>query len=117
MVISLSVQREQQCFAATDLCGNNIYSFIRKFEPPVLLFEYCLGLMKAAEKKLQERMYLLPHPDTVKLETLYWASVKESLPNWEEFLLGRAEYPIADNIIQVIECNIMPLNGNVNHLK
>uniref|UniRef100_A0A669P084 Uncharacterized protein n=1 Tax=Phasianus colchicus TaxID=9054 RepID=A0A669P084_PHACC len=27
-------------------------------------------------------------------QTLYWASVKDSLPKWEEFLLGRAEYPI-----------------------
>ncbi|OXB78717.1 UNVERIFIED_CONTAM: hypothetical protein H355_002682, partial [Colinus virginianus] len=27
-----------------------------------------LNDIEAAEKKLQERMYLLPHPDTVKLE-------------------------------------------------
>ncbi|KAL9838696.1 centrosomal protein 15 isoform 1-T1 [Geothlypis trichas] len=53
-----------------------------------------LNDIEAAEKRLQERMYLLPHPDTVKLETLYWASIKESLPKWEEFLLGRAEVPI-----------------------
>ncbi|XP_032927746.1 uncharacterized protein C3orf14 homolog [Catharus ustulatus] len=53
-----------------------------------------LNDIEAAEKRLQERMHLLPHPDTVKLETLYWASIKESLPKWEEFLLGRAEVPI-----------------------
>ncbi|KFP10693.1 Uncharacterized protein C3orf14 [Egretta garzetta] len=27
-------------------------------------------------------------------QTLYWASIKESLPKWEQFLLGRAEVPI-----------------------
>jgi len=27
-------------------------------------------------------------------QTLYWASIKESLPKWEQFLLGRAEIPI-----------------------
>ncbi|KFU89153.1 Uncharacterized protein C3orf14, partial [Chaetura pelagica] len=54
-----------------------------------------LNDIQAAKKKLQERVKkLLPHPDTVKLETLYWASVKESLPKWEQFLLGRAEVPI-----------------------
>ncbi|KAI1234537.1 hypothetical protein IHE44_0003592 [Lamprotornis superbus] len=53
-----------------------------------------LNDIEAAEKRLQERMHLLQHPDTVKLETLYWASIKESLPKWEEFLLGRAEVPI-----------------------
>ncbi|XP_071612297.1 centrosomal protein 15 isoform X2 [Heliangelus exortis] len=28
------------------------------------------------------------------LNTLYWASIKESLPKWEQFLLGRAEVPV-----------------------
>ncbi|XP_010186433.1 PREDICTED: uncharacterized protein C3orf14 homolog [Mesitornis unicolor] len=53
-----------------------------------------LNDIEAAEKKLQARVYLLPHPDTVKLETLYWASIKDSLPKWEQFLLGRAEVPL-----------------------
>lgn len=40
-------------------------------------------------------------------QTLYWASVEEYIPKWEQFLLGRAPYPIgvddqkeAENIIQ-----------------
>lgn len=27
-------------------------------------------------------------------QTLYWASVEEYIPKWEQFLLGRAPYPI-----------------------
>ncbi|KAM9227484.1 centrosomal protein 15 [Leptosomus discolor] len=60
----------------------------------------------AAEKKLQERVYLLPHPDTVKLETLYWASIKESLPKWEQFLLGRAEVPVGFKKMKTAKQNI-----------
>lgn len=26
-------------------------------------------------------------------QTLYWASVEEYIPKWEQFLLGRAPYP------------------------
>lgn len=40
-------------------------------------------------------------------QTLYWASVEEYIPKWEQFLLGRAPYPIgvenqneAENTIQ-----------------
>jgi len=39
-------------------------------------------------------------------QTLYWASVKESLPNWEEFLLGRAEYPIGIKKLKTTKQNI-----------
>ncbi|XP_073207077.1 centrosomal protein 15 isoform X2 [Lepidochelys kempii] len=28
------------------------------------------------------------------LSTLYWASVEESIPKWEQFLLGRAQMPV-----------------------
>ncbi|XP_059519079.1 centrosomal protein 15 kDa isoform X2 [Myotis daubentonii] len=28
------------------------------------------------------------------LKTLYWASVEDYIPKWEQFLLGRAPYPI-----------------------
>ncbi|XP_035759694.1 uncharacterized protein C3orf14 homolog [Egretta garzetta] len=45
-------------------------------------------------KSVLSSVILTLHPDTVKLETLYWASIKESLPKWEQFLLGRAEVPI-----------------------
>ncbi|KAM6344208.1 centrosomal protein 15 isoform 1-T2 [Alca torda] len=83
-----------------------------------------LNDIEAAEKKLQERVYLLPHPDTVKLEnltnnkvilrtptqksrmTLYWASIKESLPKWEQFLLGRAEVPIGFTKMKTTKPNI-----------
>lgn len=27
-------------------------------------------------------------------QTLYWASVEDYIPKWEQFLLGRAPYPI-----------------------
>ncbi|XP_054243604.1 uncharacterized protein C3orf14 homolog [Indicator indicator] len=65
-----------------------------------------LNDIKAAEKRLQERVCLLPHPDTVKLETLYWASIKESLPKWEQFLLGRAEVPIGYKKTKTTKQNI-----------
>ncbi|CAM5125513.1 unnamed protein product [Eretmochelys imbricata] len=53
-----------------------------------------LSDIEAAEKRLQARVHLQPHPDIVKLETLYWASVEESIPKWEQFLLGRAQTPV-----------------------
>ncbi|KAL2299919.1 hypothetical protein Nmel_012775, partial [Mimus melanotis] len=65
-----------------------------------------LNDIEAAEKRLQERIHLPPHPDTVKLETLYWASIKESLPKWEEFLLGRAEAPIGFTKMKATKQNI-----------
>ncbi|EPQ20149.1 hypothetical protein D623_10014239 [Myotis brandtii] len=60
-------------------------------------FKRNLSLLKdieAAEKSLQTRSHPLPPPEVVSLETLYWASVEEYIPKWEQFLLGRAPYPI-----------------------
>lgn len=60
-------------------------------------FKRNLSLLKdieAAEKSLQTRSRPLPPPELVSLETLYWASVEEYIPKWEQFLLGRAPYPI-----------------------
>ncbi|KAB0396011.1 hypothetical protein E2I00_009530, partial [Balaenoptera physalus] len=56
-----------------------------------------LSLLKdieAAEKSLQTQNHLVPPPEVASLETLYWASVEEYIPKWEQFLLGRAPYPI-----------------------
>lgn len=50
--------------------------------------------IEAAEKSLQIRSHPLPPPEVVSLETLYWASVEEYIPKWEQFLLGRAPHPI-----------------------
>lgn len=60
-------------------------------------FKRNLSLLKdieATEKSLQARGHPLPPPEVVSLETLYWASVEEYIPKWEQFLLGRAPYPI-----------------------
>ncbi|KAJ8265626.1 hypothetical protein COCON_G00147250 [Conger conger] len=38
----------------------------------------------------------LPHPEIVSLETRYWASVEEKIPEWEPFLLGRGPTPVRD---------------------
>lgn len=60
-------------------------------------FKRNLSLLKdieAAEKSLQTRLHLPAPPELVSLETLYWASVEEYIPKWEQFLLGRASYPI-----------------------
>lgn len=60
-------------------------------------FKRNLSLLKdieAAEKSLQTRLHLPVPPELVSLETLYWASVEEYIPKWEQFLLGRASYPI-----------------------
>ncbi|KAM8758326.1 centrosomal protein 15 isoform 1-T3 [Rhynchonycteris naso] len=50
--------------------------------------------MEATEKSLQTRIHPRPLPEVASLETLYWASVEEYIPKWEQFLLGRAPYPI-----------------------
>ncbi|XP_036187592.1 uncharacterized protein C3orf14 homolog isoform X1 [Myotis myotis] len=50
--------------------------------------------IEAAEKSLQTRSHPLPPPEVVSLETLYWASVEDYIPKWEQFLLGRAPYPM-----------------------
>ncbi|XP_054833765.1 uncharacterized protein C3orf14 homolog [Eublepharis macularius] len=53
-----------------------------------------LNDIEAAGKKLQAREHLLPHPNTVNLETLYWAKIEESIPKWEPFFLGRTQAPV-----------------------
>ncbi|XP_012657950.1 uncharacterized protein C3orf14 homolog [Otolemur garnettii] len=73
-------------------------------------FKRNLSLLKdieAAEKSLETRIYPTPQPEVVSLETRYWASVEEYIPKWEQFLLGRAPYPLgvenqneAENAIQ-----------------
>ncbi|KAF6098690.1 hypothetical protein HJG60_001828 [Phyllostomus discolor] len=53
--------------------------------------------IQAAEAAFERNLSLLkpfPPPEVVSLETLYWASVEEYIPKWEQFLLGRAPYPI-----------------------
>ncbi|XP_052590091.1 uncharacterized protein C3orf14 homolog isoform X2 [Peromyscus californicus insignis] len=50
--------------------------------------------IEAAEKSLQARLKPRPQPAVCSLETRYWASVEEHVPKWEQFLLGRAPYPI-----------------------
>ncbi|XP_037347978.1 uncharacterized protein C3orf14 homolog [Talpa occidentalis] len=60
-------------------------------------FERNLCLLKdieTAEKSLQTRIHPLLPPEVISLETLYWASVEEYIPKWEQFLLGRTPYPI-----------------------
>ncbi|KFQ12900.1 Uncharacterized protein C3orf14, partial [Leptosomus discolor] len=39
-------------------------------------------------------------------QTLYWASIKESLPKWEQFLLGRAEVPVGFKKMKTAKQNI-----------
>ncbi|XP_036955579.1 uncharacterized protein C3orf14 homolog [Acanthopagrus latus] len=34
-----------------------------------------------------------PQPHLLALETRYWASVEESIPAWEHFLLGKGPHP------------------------
>lgn len=50
--------------------------------------------IETAEKSLQARTHPLLPPEVISLETLYWASVEEYIPKWEQFLLGRTPYPI-----------------------
>ncbi|XP_056131243.1 uncharacterized protein C3orf14 homolog [Lampris incognitus] len=47
-------------------------------------------LQKAEESLRKGR---LPRPDIQVLETRYWASVEEHIPEWEDFLLGRGPHP------------------------
>nr|XP_020660639.1 uncharacterized protein C3orf14 homolog [Pogona vitticeps] len=57
-----------------------------------------LNDIEVAEKRLQSREHLLLHPDTINLQTLYWAKVEESIPKWEPFLLGRTNAPLGVKI-------------------
>ncbi|XP_030063894.1 centrosomal protein 15 [Microcaecilia unicolor] len=52
-----------------------------------------LNDIEVAEKRLHTRGHLLPHPNVLNLETRYWASVEETIPKWEQFLLGRTQAP------------------------
>ncbi|XP_003363157.1 centrosomal protein 15 isoform X2 [Equus przewalskii] len=72
-------------------------------------FKRNLSLLKdieAAEKSLQTRIHPAPPPEVVSLETLYWASVEEYIPKWEQFLLGREPYPIGVENQNEAETNI-----------
>ncbi|XP_074861825.1 centrosomal protein 15 [Carettochelys insculpta] len=65
-----------------------------------------LNDIEATEKRLQARIHLQSHPDIVKIETLYWASVEESIPKWEQFLLGRAQTPVGFEKKNLIKYNV-----------
>ncbi|KAM5280082.1 centrosomal protein 15 [Ctenodactylus gundi] len=59
-------------------------------------FKRNLSLLKdieATEKSFQTRIHSPPRPEEVFLQTRYWASVKEYVPKWEQFLLGGAPCP------------------------
>ncbi|XP_028262172.1 centrosomal protein 15 isoform X2 [Parambassis ranga] len=47
--------------------------------------------LQKIEDRLRGRQ--LQHPNLLILETSYWASVEESLPVWEHFLLGKGPHP------------------------
>ncbi|XP_048346515.1 uncharacterized protein C3orf14 homolog [Sphaerodactylus townsendi] len=68
--------------------------------------------IETAEKKLHAREHLLPHPDTVNLETLYWAQIEESIPKWEPFFLGRTQAPVGFGKIKQKQ-NIKPPKGSI----
>lgn len=38
----------------------------------------------------------LPHPDVISLQTRYWASVEQKLPEWENYLLGKGPAPVSE---------------------
>ncbi|XP_020832043.1 centrosomal protein 15 [Phascolarctos cinereus] len=50
--------------------------------------------IRALEEKLEKKVHLRSYPEMVNLQTLYWASVEEQAPKWEQFLSGRTQYPI-----------------------
>ncbi|XP_023475930.1 centrosomal protein 15 isoform X3 [Equus przewalskii] len=54
--------------------------------------------MQAAETAFKRNLSLL--------KTLYWASVEEYIPKWEQFLLGREPYPIGVENQNEAETNI-----------
>ncbi|XP_036595359.1 uncharacterized protein C3orf14 homolog isoform X2 [Trichosurus vulpecula] len=53
-----------------------------------------LNDIRTLEERLEKKVHIRSHPEMVSLETLYWASVEEQAPKWEQFLLGRTQYPI-----------------------
>uniref|UniRef100_A0A8D0DVG7 Centrosomal protein 15 n=1 Tax=Salvator merianae TaxID=96440 RepID=A0A8D0DVG7_SALMN len=72
-----------------------------------------LNDVEAAGRKLQSREHLLLPPDIVKLETLYWAKVEESIPQWEPFFLGRTQTPVGIRKIKPTKQNPSPRKGSV----
>ncbi|KAG7319224.1 hypothetical protein KOW79_017698 [Hemibagrus wyckioides] len=50
-----------------------------------------------AEERLQTRRLL--HPDVLNLQTRYWASVEQKLPEWESYLLGKSQAPMSEEMI------------------
>ncbi|TSV54878.1 hypothetical protein Baya_13286 [Bagarius yarrelli] len=49
-------------------------------------------------QKVEECLRTRPllHPDVLNLQTRYWASVEQNLPEWESYLLGRSQAPTSE---------------------
>lgn len=54
-----------------------------------------LNDIEVAERSLHAKTLLKFSADVVNLETCYWASIEESIPRWEHFLLGRTHSPVS----------------------
>ncbi|MCI4390018.1 hypothetical protein PGIGA_G00117660 [Pangasianodon gigas] len=52
-------------------------------------------------QKVEERLRTRPllHPDVLNLQTRYWASVEQKLPEWESYLLGKSQAPMSEEMI------------------
>ncbi|KAF4093627.1 hypothetical protein AMELA_G00003910 [Ameiurus melas] len=52
-------------------------------------------------QKVEERLRTRPllHPDVLNLQTRYWASVEQKLPEWESYLLGKSQAPRCEEMI------------------
>ncbi|XP_056384257.1 uncharacterized protein C3orf14 homolog isoform X3 [Hyla sarda] len=48
---------------------------------------------REAEKSFKRRSQIGPNRTIMKLENKYWKSVEQELPKWEQFLLGKAQFP------------------------
>ncbi|XP_066473350.1 centrosomal protein 15 [Tiliqua scincoides] len=72
-----------------------------------------LNDIETARKKLHSREHLLLHPDTVNLETLYWAKIDESIPKWEAFFLGRTQTPIGIKTIKPAKQGRSSIKGSI----
>ncbi|XP_027719806.1 uncharacterized protein C3orf14 homolog isoform X2 [Vombatus ursinus] len=66
----------------------------RTSHPGCFLFLCLFQDIRTLEEKLEKKVHLRSHPEMVTLQTLYWASVEEEAPKWEQFLLGGAQYPV-----------------------
>ncbi|XP_060766715.1 centrosomal protein 15 kDa [Neoarius graeffei] len=51
-------------------------------------------------QKLEERLRTRPllHPDVLSLQTRYWASVEQKLPEWESYMLGKGQAPMSEEM-------------------